>query len=215
MWPQSKVPSIFFEYLRRAPVHGVYPQPWRPQLKTCSSLRKDATQNHIRLAIQGDQASRTWIAAEYSHTAYRVASRFVDQDEAKDLAHDAMIKVFTRLDQYDPRWTFQTWVSTITRNTCIDWIRRRKRLSGFEIPEVACTAPRADEVVAKSELKKAVRAALEELPPMYRQVLELHHFQDLKYREIADTLDVPIGTVMNRIHRARKKMALSIGQTAA
>ena len=64
-------------------------------------------------------------------------------------------------------------------------------------------------------MKRTVREALDALPPLYREVLELHHFQDLKYREIADTLDVPIGTVMNRIFRARKKMAVSIQKQAA
>mgnify|MGYP001326612860 CR=1 FL=1 len=193
----------------------MYPQPWRPPLKTRSSLQNDAIQHHIRQAIRGHQASRDWIAAHYCPIAFKVATRFVDQDEAKDLAHDAMIKVLTRLDKYDPRWAFQTWVSTIARNTCIDWIRRRKRLSDFEAPEAVCTKPSADEVVADKQLKEVVRVALEGLPPMYRQVLELHHFQDLKYREIAETLDVPIGTVMNRIFRARKKMAVSITQSAA
>ena len=64
-------------------------------------------------------------------------------------------------------------------------------------------------------MRQTVRDALNALPPMYREVLELHHYQELKYREIAQTLDVPIGTVMNRIFRARKKMAATIGKQAA
>ena len=64
-------------------------------------------------------------------------------------------------------------------------------------------------------MKQIVRDALDSLPPMYREVLELHHYHDLKYREIAEALDLPIGTVMNRIHRARKKMANSIDRQAA
>jgi len=56
---------------------------------------------------------------------------------------------------------------------------------------------------------------LASLPPMYREVIEMHHFQNLKYREIAENLDIPIGTVMNRIHRARKKMRSAIELAAA
>ena len=75
--------------------------------------------------------------------------------------------------------------------------------------------PLPDDSMASSQMRQMVRDALEELPPLYREVLELHHYQDLKYREIAEALDVPIGTVMNRIFRARKKMARSIEYRAA
>ena len=120
-----------------------------------------------------------------------------------------------KLDTYDSQWSFKTWVSTITRNTCIDWLRRRRRLSAYEPGPVRCSQPLPDEVLADTETKETVRAALDALPPMYREVLVLHHYQDLKYREIADTLNVPIGTVMNRIFRARKKMARTIERRAA
>ena len=73
-------------------------------------------------------------------------------------------------------------------------------------PDRADTAPLQDELVSKRQEASAVRQALRGLPPLYREVLELHHFRHMKYREIADTLDLPLGTVMNRIHRARKKM---------
>ena len=152
---------------------------------------------------------------QYSSIAYRVARRYVDDDEAKDLAHDALIKVLLRLRTYDSRWRFETWVATVTRNTCIDWLRRRKRLASYEPGPVPCRQPLPDDSFADAQMRQTVRDALNALPPMYREVLELHHYQDLKYREIAETLDVPIGTVMNRIFRARKKMAATIGKQAA
>jgi len=74
------------------------------------------------------------------------------------------------------------------------------------VPDTPDSAPLPDELAVKSEEAAAVREALAELPPIYREVLELHHFRNMKYREIATRLDVPIGTVMNRIFRARKKM---------
>lgn len=144
-----------------------------------------------------------------------MALRYVDADEAKDLTHDALIKVLLRLDKYDSKWSFKTWVSSVTRNTCIDWMRRRKRLSSYEPGPIRCQMPLPDDSMASSQMRQMVRDALEELPPLYREVLELHHYQDLKYREIAEALDVPIGTVMNRIFRARKKMARSIEYRAA
>ena len=193
------------------------PSHWRPPLKTRSSSEisvQDINEN-VRRAQAGDAGSRAWLATHFSPVAYRVALRFVDADEARDLAQDALVKVLVKLDTYDSQWNFKTWVSTITRNTCIDWLRRRRRLSAYEPGPVRCSQPLPDEVLADTETKETVRAALDALPPMYREVLVLHHFQDLKYREIADTLNVPIGTVMNRIFRARKKMARTIERRAA
>ena len=73
----------------------------------------------------------------------------------------------------------------------------------------------ADESLEKKETGALIRSALDALPPLYRQVIEMHHFQDLKYREIAHDLDIPIGTVMNRIFRARQKMKATIELQAA
>ena len=191
--------------------------PWRPPLKTRSS--HDITdldiQSHIDRARSGGEDSRTWIVSQYSPIAHRVALRYVDREEAKDLAHDALIKMLVRLDRYDSQWSFKTWVSTITRNTCIDWLRRRRRLASYEPGPIVCEVALPDESLVDAQTRAAVRSALDGLPTMYREVLELHHYQDLKYREIAETLDVPIGTVMNRIFRARKKMAHSIQRYAA
>ena len=126
-----------------------------------------------------------------------------------------MIKVLLHLRNYDTRWSLKTWISSITRNTCIDWLRRRKRMAAYEPGPVRCQQPLADDRLADAEMRRTVHEALDALPPMYKEVLELHHFQDLKYREIADSLDVPLGTVMNRIFRARKKMAVSMKKQAA
>ena len=135
--------------------------------------------------------------------------------EAKDLAQDSLIKVLTNLKRYNPEWKFSTWVITITRNTCIDWLRKQKRLSWGEVPDVAATLPLPDAILCDAQTAQMVRDALESLPPIYREVIEMHHFQDLKYREIASDLNLPIGTVMNRIFRARRKMKAAIELNAA
>jgi len=139
----------------------------------------------------------------------------VNAVEAKDLAQDSLIKVLTNLKRYNPEWKFSTWVITITRNTCIDWLRKQKRLSWGEVPDVAATLPLPDAILCDAQTAQMVRDALESLPPIYREVIEMHHFQDLKYREIASDLNLPIGTVMNRIFRARRKMKAAIELNAA
>ena len=189
----------------------------RPPLKTRSSseISTQDINHNVRRAQDGDADSRAWLATQYGPLAYNVARQYVDAHEARDLAQDALVKVLVKLDTYSDQWNFKTWVSTIARNTCIDWLRRRRRLAAFEPGPVRCGQPLPDEILADAQTKETVRTALNSLPPMYREVLELHHYQDLKYREIADTLNVPIGTVMNRIFRARKKMARTIERRAA
>jgi RNA polymerase sigma-70 factor (ECF subfamily) len=126
-----------------------------------------------------------------------------------------MLKVFTRLSQYSSDWRFSTWVRTIAKNTALDLIRKRRKLSWSEVPDVADSEPTADQTLERQQVREMVRTALSELPPIYREVLEMHHFQDLKYREIASSLDIPIGTVMNRIFRARTKMRSALADRAA
>ena len=148
--------------------------------------------------------------------AYRTARRIVrNEADANDIAHDTMVKVLTKGHLYRREWKFNTWVATIARNTAFDWLRKRKRLSWSEVPDVACPNDGPDKAVERTQTHTMVQNALHSLPPMYREVLEMHHFKDLKYREIADSLDVPIGTVMNRIFRARGKMREAITKQAA
>ena len=161
----------------------------------------------IEAAQAGSRQAQQSLAATVRAIAYRTALRVLkDEHEAKDLAHDSVIKVMGRLDDYKPKWKFSTWVTVITRNACIDWLRRQKRRSWSELPDVSCGQPDSLEIIATKERNELVQAALSELPPLYRETMEMYHFKHMKYREIAHHLDVPIGTVMNRIFRGRQKM---------
>ena len=138
---------------------------------------------------------------------FRFARRMLTNDEdARDVSQETLVKVLRNLDQFDPERKFSTWVFGIARNTCIDEHRRRKRRSWEEPGDVVDERPSPAENVARLQRAERLEDALEHLPPMYREVLVLYHFEHLKYQEIADILELPIGTVMNRIFRARKKL---------
>jgi len=126
--------------------------------------------------------------------------------DANDATQDTMVKLLRNLHRYQDRWRFITWVLTIARNTCIDEFRRRRRLVYTEIPEVADTSAGPQELSSRKERAERLHEALDTLPPLYRDVLVLYHFEHLKYKEIAEMLGIPIGTVMNRIFRARHKL---------
>lgn len=138
---------------------------------------------------------------------YRFSLRMLgNSEDAGDAAQETLVKVLRSLDHYDPNRSFTTWVFGIARNTCIDEQRRRKRRSFDPIGEVVDTAPSALHEVGRAERSQQVLSALASLAEPYREVLVLYHFEHLKYTEIAEALELPLGTVMNRIFRARQKL---------
>ena len=161
----------------------------------------------ITLAVQGDADAREWLVRHYTPMVFRFCVRMLrNEQDASDATQDTMVKVLRALDRYDSHWKFSTWALGIARNTCIDEFRRRKRRSDKEAPDVADTAAGPLELVTRQARADRLHEALQEIPPLYREVLVLYHFEHLKYQEIADLLDIPIGTVMNRIFRARRKL---------
>jgi RNA polymerase sigma-70 factor (ECF subfamily) len=138
-----------------------------------------------------------------------------DQD-ARDATQDTLLKVMRHLERYNPRFRFSTWVFGIARNTCIDEYRRRRRLVNLP-PErdVKDDGPSPAEEAGRAFRSDRLHAALEQLPDMYREILVLYHFEHLKYSEISEVLGIPMGTVMNRIFRARRRLRKLYGEELA
>ena len=151
--------------------------------------------------------ARQWLAKQYGDSLYRYCYRYMrNEEDAMDAAQDTLIKVLRKLSTYDVQWRFSTWMLRIARNTCIDRLRHQKRWRATEPPDFVDTAPSPQELTSRTQRSNRLLTAMDSLPPLYREVLELYHFEHLKYREIADLLDVPLGTVMNRIFRARQRL---------
>lgn len=161
----------------------------------------------LQAARDGDPEALAWLVHRWQGPVYRFTRRMMaSEEDARDATQDTLVKVLRKLDQYDPTRPFSTWVFGIARNTCIDEFRRRKNRSWDEPGEVVDPGPSPLQEVSEARRAEQLEQALERLAPLYREVLVLYHFEHLKYTEIADVLDIPIGTVMNRIFRARKKL---------
>ena len=133
--------------------------------------------------------------------------------DAEDLVQDTMIRAYRAIDRFDGRHP-RAWLLTILRNTHINRNRRRRpellRDPDLQI-ERAEQAPEVDEAMRPDrfidlEFDHDVRAALDSLAPMFGEVVELVDLDGLSYAEAADVLGVPVGTVMSRLHRGRKKI---------
>jgi RNA polymerase sigma-70 factor (ECF subfamily) len=169
----------------------------------------------VARCLAGDEKAYRELVEMYQPQVYSLAMRMVRRaEDAEDITQDTFVRMFRALDRYDPERAFAAWLFTIASRLCIDHLRRRKvrpisltqREPGseeeYEI-EVEDPGPAPEEVAIRAEEERHSSQLIEALPPHYRIVVMLRHQQDLSYEEIAQALNLPLGTVKARIHRAR------------
>jgi RNA polymerase sigma-70 factor (ECF subfamily) len=154
----------------------------------------------------------TWeeVAREHGRFLYTVAYRLTGQhDEAQDLVQDVLLRVRRGLETYRPG-SLEGWLSRICTNAFLDDVRRKKRRPADPLPDdperVIAGAPSADEALAAADLPDHLQDALRDLGPDYRAAVVLSDVVGFSYQEIADALDIPVGTVRSRIHRGRSQL---------
>jgi RNA polymerase sigma-70 factor (ECF subfamily) len=135
--------------------------------------------------------------------SYRVCG---DAALAEDIAQDAFIRVWDKLSSYRPGGNFRAWLVRIATNMTIDALRRQKAVVDIADLPLAARDPEPESAALSSEREAAVRAALMRLPVQSRTILVLREYQALSYREIADALDIPLGTVKSRLSDARRRL---------
>jgi RNA polymerase sigma factor (sigma-70 family) len=179
---------------------------------------KEEDRELIARARKGDEAAYRALLTKYEHAVFNICLRMVrNREEAQDLAQDAFTKVFSMLERYNPTYAFSSWLFKITSNLCIDSIRKR-RVDTLPMDEPVhgeqgeyerqYESPSDDpsQVFDKREKMRMLSEAVDALPEHYRIMIVLRHQEDLSYEEIAQTLDLPLGTVKARIHRAREML---------
>lgn len=172
----------------------------------------------IRKAQQGDSAAFEWIVNTYQTKVYNLALRMSgNEDDAFDLSQDAFIKAWKGLESFRFDSAFSTWLFRLTSNVCLDFLRSRKRRptvsltvaddedeeTQYDIPD---SAPSPEEAAIRSEDRAALAAAMNALDDASRQIITLRVIEDLSYEQIADILNINIGTVKSRLSRAREKL---------
>jgi RNA polymerase sigma-70 factor (ECF subfamily) len=170
----------------------------------------------IERARRGDSSAFAALFEKYREKLYRVVYGYVhDKDDALDIAQEAFIKAFRNLEAFEGKSSFYTWLTQIGINLAIDARRRRSRrkivpLEDFMDPQEklgGSSPPQPPERhVAEMELRERYFEALEQLSEKHRTVFLLHTVEGMAYKEIAEALEISIGTVMSRLHYARKKL---------
>ena len=141
-----------------------------------------------------------------------------DQELAKDLTIEALGKAFKKLHLYTPEYTFSTWLFTVARNHCIDYLRKHKlpttsidrimvdkdgKRTNFDLISHELNP---EENMEKTQRIAILRQIVDQLKPKYRDLVKLRYFKELSYEEIANTLSLPIGTVKAQLHRSRERL---------
>lgn len=177
-------------------------------------------------ARTGDQAAYAQLMERYRESIYFMMMKMVrNSDDADDLTIEAFGKAFSRLDQYSPSFAFSTWLFKIASNNCIDFIRKKRiKLTSMESGYVnedgdavtfdAKDVERDPEAhIIHSQKVKHMRNLVSQLKPRYRELIEKRYFEELSYEEIADELNLPLGTVKAQLFRARDFLAQMMENT--
>jgi RNA polymerase sigma-70 factor (ECF subfamily) len=159
----------------------------------------------VRAVRRGDRGAFGRLVDLHKQSVHALAARMVGAAEAPDIAQEAFLRAFERLQSFDDRKPVRPWLLAIAYHRCVDELRRRDRT------RAQTSEPTAEPISPEHELEvrdqsARMSALLGDLPEQQREALLLFHQEGLSYRDIAGVMDVPLGTVMTWIHRARRTL---------
>ena len=170
----------------------------------------------IRRAQQGDNGAFEELLLLHQKKVYNLCLRMsANPDDALDLSQEAFLKAWKSLGQYQFEASFSTWLFRLTRNVCIDFLRRKKRRQETSLTEnyedsdegaelsIADPQPLPEQQAITNETRLELAQAMERLAPDHREILQLRVIENLPYEQIAEILDIRVGTVKSRLARAR------------
>lgn len=166
----------------------------------------------VTRCLQGDEFSFSALIDRFKGQVYGLCYRMLGQrEDAEDAMQETFVRVAKSLHQWDPERSFEPWLLTIAGNRCRTKLSKRKRRP----VHFALEAPIADDSEKRSadgHMAEEIQLALSSIRKEYQEAFRLFHFAELGYSEIAERMNVPIGTVKTWVHRARKEVMLKLQQ---
>ncbi len=172
----------------------------------------------IKRILDGDKSAFGLLQDKYSPIISSLIRRMIkNEEDVRDLTQETFIKAYNALNNFSFNYTFSSWLYKIASNTAIDFLRK-KRFDTFslykksndsedeEIIDIKDESYTPDLDLIARERKKALLAAVAELPDNYKEIIKLRHGEDMDYSEIAERLELPLGTVKAHLFRARKML---------
>lgn len=168
---------------------------------------------------QGNKEALEPLVHVYKKRAYNIALGFVrNPEDAMEISQLAFIKVYRSIGCFDSERAFFPWFYQIIRNTCLNFIARKKKMqeealeemTGQDFHPVFSISRNPEEDYRAAELQEILAEAIRRLKPKEREIILMQHFHQMSYAEIAESLDIPIGTVMSRLYQARSSLRESL-----
>jgi len=170
-----------------------------------------------RAVDKHDEAAYAELLDRYKDSVYFLLLKMVNnKDDAEDLTIEAFGKAFKNISQYTPNFAFSTWLFRIATNNCIDFIRKKRTVTlsldrsftnsegGEMTMDVRSDSLDPEESLIRKQKNVLMRSLDDRLKPRYRTLIDLRYFQELSYEEIAEKLDLPLGTVKAQLFRSRE-----------
>jgi RNA polymerase sigma-70 factor (ECF subfamily) len=182
----------------------------------------DDDREAVRQVQAGDREAFEPLVEKYKRKVFRLAYQVLrDQEEALDVAQEAFVKAYRALPAFKGDAAFYTWLFRITMNVALDRKRQRatraRSLGAGDVPPeewertAVSTDPDPEDVATGAERRERIRKGLDSLSEHHRTIIILSDIEGLQYREIAEVLGIPMGTVMSRLHHARKRLREVLG----
>lgn len=165
-------------------------------------------------ARRGETDAYGELIKRYQTGVFNVCYRILhERGEAEDMAQETFMRAYDRLNTFDLGRDFGPWIRRVAANLCLNHLESRKVTMPLDEERDSDPGSRPERQVEVRERSERVREALESLPPHYRVVVELRHYQDLSYSEIARELNIPLSDVKSHLFRARKLLAEKLHAT--
>jgi RNA polymerase sigma-70 factor (ECF subfamily) len=182
--------------------------------------------NLVKRINNGDKEAFRALVEKYQRKVFSIAYGMVhNREDAMDLTQDAFLKAFYNLGRFEGSSSFYTWLYRIVVNVCIDHIRRSGKRFNVDYDDTILRDTEVDgndhilpstlgvnpvRVYGRKELLEQIGKALDDLSPIHRQAIVLREIEGLSYKEMADVMGVSKGTVMSRLHHARKNLQMRL-----
>lgn len=163
--------------------------------------------------VSGDRDAFDNVMRAHEDRVFSVCLRILgDRERALDATQDTFLTVFRKAGQFQGRSAVGTWIYRIAVNTCYDQIRRAKRRPSESLPDyVDPSDPSAEEAIESAAMRPEIELALAALPAEFRNAVILSDLEGLSLPEVAEILEVPVGTVKSRVFRGRRMLARQLG----
>jgi RNA polymerase sigma-70 factor (ECF subfamily) len=162
----------------------------------------------IQHARRGDMAAFGELVTRYQTGVFNVCYRILhERTDAEDMAQETFIRAHERLSTFDEQREFGPWIRRVAANVCLNYLESRRATAPLDDERDADESQRPERQAEVHERSEQIRSALGALPAHYRVVVELRHYQDLSYDEIAAELNIPLSDVKSHLFRARKLLA--------